>query len=140
VKGITQGLIAGVLAGFVLAVLSFVDYGHGNSLAGVARWLGLGGTGTAQWIGFLLLLVLGGLFGVLFGAARGHTQMTLGQSLIAGLGTGIVFWVIIRLLFGLLINHQRLDLTGFLYSFVPLLLYGLLLGSIFFQRATGKEG
>lgn len=137
-KGIIQGLVAGLLAGFVLAVLSFVDYGHGDALAAVATWLGLGGTGTEQWSGFLLLLVLGGLFGALFGAVQGRTQIALGRSLIAGLATGIVFWVIIWLFFGVLINHQKLDLTGFLYSFVPLLLYGMLLGSIYFQRAVRR--
>jgi hypothetical protein len=56
--------------------------------------------------------------------------------LAGGLVTGVVLWVILRLLFGTLINHQRLDLTGFLYSFVPLLVYGLLLGAISFQRAV----
>ncbi len=50
--------------------------------------------------------------------------------------TGVVLWVILRLLFGTLVNHQRLDLIGFLYSFVPLLVYGLLLGAISFQRAV----
>lgn len=85
-------------------------------------------------------LELGGLFGALFGAVQdrlqGDTQITPGRSLVTGLLTGIAFWVVIRLGFGTLINHQRLDLTGFLYSFVPLLLYGMLLGTIFFQRAA----
>jgi hypothetical protein len=143
-KGIWQGLVAGLLAGAVLAVLSFVDYGSGNQLIRVASWLGLAGTGAARWIGFLLLLLLGGLFGTLFGAIqsplRGRTQLTLGRSLAAGLVAGLLFWVIIGFFLGTLINHQRLNLTEFLYSFVPLLLYGLLLGSIFFQRATSKAG
>jgi hypothetical protein len=140
-KGIWQGLVAGLLAGAVLAALSFVDNGNGNQLASVASWLGLTTAGgTARWMGFLLLLLLGGLFGTLFGAVQSslhrRTQLTLGRSLVAGL----LFWVIIRFFLGVLINHQQLDLTGFLYSFVPLLLYGLLLGSIFFQRAASKEG
>jgi hypothetical protein len=143
-KGIWQGLVAGLLAGAMLAALSFIDYGSGNQLLRVASWLGLAGTGTAKWIGFLLLLLLGGLFGTLFGAIqsspRGRTQLTLGRSLVAGLMAGLLFWVIISFFVGTLINHQRLDLTEFLYSFVPLLLYGLLLGSIYFQRATSKEG
>jgi hypothetical protein len=142
-KGIWQGLVAGLMAGAVLAALSFVDYGSGNQLIRVASWLGLAGTGTARWMGFLLLLLLGGLFGTLFGVIQillgGRTQLTLGRSLVEGLMAGLLFWVIIWFFSGTLINHQRLNLTEFLYSFVPLLLYGLLLGSIYFQRATGEE-
>jgi hypothetical protein len=144
-KGIWQGLLAGLLAGAVLAALSFVDNGNGNQLASVASWLGLTSTGgAARWMGFLLLLLLGALFGTLFGAVQSslhrRIQLTLGRSLVAGLLAGLLFWVIIRFFVGGLINHQQLDLAGFLYSFVPLLLYGLLLGSIFYQRAASKEG
>jgi hypothetical protein len=142
-KDVWRGLVAGLLAGAVLAVLGFIDVGSGNQLVRVAGWLGLAGTGTARCNGFLLLLVLGGLFGVLFGiiqsSLRGRTQLTLGWSLVEGLIAGLVFWVIIWLFSGILINHQQLGLGEFLYSFVPLLLYGLLLGSIFFQRATSKS-
>jgi hypothetical protein len=138
-KDVWRGLIAGLLAGAILAALSFVDYGSGNQLARVAGWLGLAGTEMARWSGFLLLLLLGGLFGTLFGIMQsllgGRTQVALGRSLVTGLGTGLLFWVIVWFFAGVLINHQRLNLTEFLYSFVPLLLYGLLLGSIYFQEA-----
>src|SRR5262249_27989145 len=129
-KGIWQGLVAGLLAGAVLAALSFVDYGSGNQLVRVASWLGLAGTGAARWLGFLLLLLLGALFGTLFGAMQSslrRTQLTPGRSLAVGLMTGLLCWVIVWFFLGILINHQRLNLTEFLYSFVPLLLYGLLL-------------
>lgn len=143
-KSIWQGLVAGGLSGAVLAALSFVDYGSGNQLVRVASWLGLTGTGDAiRWIGLLVLLVLGGFFGAVFGvfqSLRGiRTQLTLGWLLVVGLAVGLLFWVIIWFFAGTLINHRPLNLTEFIYSFVPLLLYGLLLGSISFQRATGKE-
>jgi len=106
----------------------------------------LGLTGTAEvvrWSGFLLLLLFGGLFGTLFGAGQSllsaRRQPTLEGLLVRGLVVGLLFWVIVRFLLGTLVNNHRLDLAGFLYSFVPLLLYGMLLGSIYFQRATSKS-
>lgn len=77
--------------------------------------------------------------GIIQSALRGRTPLTLGGSLVEGLIVGLLFWVIIWLFSGILINHQQLGFGEFLYSFVPLLLYGLLLGSIFFQRATSKS-
>jgi hypothetical protein len=83
--------------------------------------------------------VLGGIFGVVFGALEGKREITLGRSLALGAATGVIFWVIVPLLFGTIINHIRLDFGGFLYSFIPLLLYGFLLGAIAFQRETRAE-
>ena len=133
-KHIQNGLLAGLFAGLVLAVLFFLDYGPGGLLHTPARWLALDSQNAGKFVGFLLLIILGGLFGVLFGLIEGRGARTLGRSLLLGAGTGILFWIIVPLLFGALINHVRLDFGGFLYSFIPLLLYGMLLGSFSFQR------
>lgn len=133
-KSIQNGLLAGLFAGLVLAVLFFLDYGPGGLLHNPARWLALDSKDAGKFVGFLLLIILGGIFGVLFGLIESRGARTLGRSLLLGAATGVLFWIIVPFLFGTLINHGRLDIGGFLYSFIPLLLYGMLLGSFSFQR------
>ena len=94
-----RGLVAGLLAGIVLAVLFFVDYGPGGLLHNPARWLALDSQGAGKFVGFVLLIVLGGAFGVLFGILQGRRETTLGRSLLLGAATGVLFWVIVPLLF-----------------------------------------
>jgi len=134
-----KGLVAGLLAGIVLAVLFFVDYGPGGLLHNPARWLALDSQDAGKFVGFVLLIVLGGAFGVLFGILQGRRETTLGRSLLLGAATGILFWVIVPLLFGVMINHWQLNLGNFLISFVPLLLYGVLLGAFFSQSAPEAQ-
>ena len=129
---IQRGATSGVLAGLILGLLFFVDYGPGDSLLKSAGWFGLSHSAGAKWFGFLILIVLGGLFGGL----QRNRPVELGRSLLVGLATGLTWWLIVALLIGTGINHIKLDLGGFLYSFIMLLLYGTLLGSFFFQRST----
>ncbi len=138
-KHIQNGLLAGLFAGLVLAVLFFLDYGPGGLLHTPARWLALDSKDAGKFVGFLLLIILGGIFGVLFGLMESRGERTLGRSLLLGAATGVLFWIIVPFLFGTLINHGRLDFGGFLYSFVPLLLYGMVLGSFSFQRDVRVE-
>ena len=130
-----QGAVAGLLAGFILGILGFVDYGPGNTLGGVARWLALDNRATGRLAGFLMLIVLGGLFGLLFGVLQRNHATTLGRSLSLGLAMGAVFWLIFPIFFGTLIFHARFDLGlfGFFQALVLLLVYGALLGTIYFQ-------
>jgi hypothetical protein len=136
---ILKGLVAGMLAGLVLAALFFVDYGPGGLLHDPARWLALDSKDAGKFVGVVLFIVLGGAFGVLYGIIQGRRETTLGRSLLLGAAIGALFWVIVPLLSGVIINHGRLSLGDFLISFVPLLLYGLLLGSFFFQMAPGDQ-
>ncbi|HJT57632.1 MAG TPA: hypothetical protein VJ761_14110 [Ktedonobacteraceae bacterium] len=132
-KTIPQTFFAGILAGFLAALLLLVDYGPGNSLHGVARWLALDSQGAGRFVGFLLMLILGGIFGILFGLIAGRWRPTLGRWLLIGLLMGAIWWLLVVLLIGTAINHLRLNFGDFLFSSVPLLVYGLLLGSIAFQ-------
>jgi hypothetical protein len=132
-RTIRLGLFAGVLAGLLTALLFVVDYGPANSLHGVARWLALDSQGAGRFVGFLLMLLLGGVFGVLFGALMGRRQATLGRAPGLGLLMGVIWWVVVAFLLGSVINHLQLDFGSWLFSFIPLLVYGLLLGSISFQ-------
>ena len=129
-----QGLLAGLFAGLLLAVLFFTDYGPGGLLHNPARWLALDSKDAGKFVGFLVLIVLGGIFGIVFGAIKGKREITPGGSLLLGAATGVLFWIIIPLFFGAIINHTGMDFGGFLYSFIPLLLYGVLLGAFSFQR------
>lgn len=130
---IRQGLIAGLCAGFLAALLFVVDYGPANSLHGVARWLALDSQGAGRFVGFLLMLILGAVFGVLFGVLGGRRQATLGRALGMGLLMGVTWWAVVVFALGTVINHLRFDFGSWLFSFIPLLVYGLLLGSLSFQ-------
>ena len=133
-----RGATSGLLAGLILGVLFFVDYGPGNALVRAASWFGLGQVDGSKWLGFLILIVLGGLFGLLFGALQRNRTPELGRLLLLGLATGIAWWVIVVFLIGTGLYHVRLDLGGSLYAFGMLLLYGVLLGSLYFQRSTAQ--
>src|SRR5947209_15965618 len=132
---ILRGLFAGLAAGAILAVLYFVDYGPGNSLALVAHWFGISGRDSSRWLGFVLLIILGGVFGIILGVLQRNREVTFSRSLVTGLVLGFVWWAICPLFLGLLIAHAQLNLGTFLFSFVTSLMYGLLLGTIYFQSA-----
>lgn len=63
-----RGLYSGLMAGGIVGMLYFVDYGPGNDLHGVASWFALDNKDSGRLIGFMLLIVLGALFGLIFGA------------------------------------------------------------------------
>jgi 4-amino-4-deoxy-L-arabinose transferase-like glycosyltransferase len=134
-----RGALSGFLAGLTLGVLAFIDYGPGNALNTPASWFGLGHDSNAKWFGFLFLLVLGTLFGLLFGVLQRRRIPDLGRLLVTGLAMGLAWWVIIALLLGTVINHVSLQFGSFLDAFVRLLLYGLLLGSLYFQFSVRQS-
>lgn len=132
-KTLRQGLLAGLCAGFFTALLFVVDYGPANSLHTVARWLGLDSSGSGRLVGFFLMLLLGAIFGALFSTATGRRNITLGRSLLLGVLTGAMEWIIVVYVLGDLVNHLRIDFGSWLFTFIPLLVYGLLLGSLSYQ-------
>lgn len=133
------GGLAGLLAGLITSLLWFVDYGPGNSLHTIARWVMLDSAEAGKQVGFLLWLGLSSLFGLLFGLAASRWRPTLGGWLGLGLLIGVMDWLLVVFVAGTLWPHGHLDLGGFLYSVVPLLLYGLLLGSIAFQLQIRQQ-
>src|SRR5437868_1208976 len=137
---IRQGVVAGLLAGLILDILGFVDYGPGNTLGGFASWIALDSRATGRLIGFLMLIVLGAIFGLVFGILQRNKAATLGRSLVLGLAMGVVFWLIFPIVCGTLIFHARFDLGifGFFQALVLLLVYGALLGTIYFQSIVTR--
>ncbi|HCI80471.1 MAG TPA: hypothetical protein DHW02_12365 [Ktedonobacter sp.] len=133
-KGLTGGLIAGLIAGLIIAIVLFADYGPANDLRTAASWIGLDHSSAARLIGFFVLIILGGIFGLLFGFAMSRMPNTLGRSIVAGLITGFVWWLIVVPIISVLIHNMHFDFGSYLYYFVPLLAYGMLLGTIYYQR------
>jgi len=134
-----QGGLAGLLAGLITSLLWFVDYGPGNSLHTIARWFMLDSASAGKQVGFLLWLGLSALFGLLFGIAVRRFRPTLGGLLLLGLVTGAIDWLLVVFVAGTLWPHGHLDFGGGLYSIVPLLTYGLVLGSVAFQFQTRQR-
>lgn len=137
-RHIVRGPIAGFFAGLIVAALYFVDYGPGNDYYGVANWFALGTKDTGKFAGFFVILILGLVFGLIFGLLAGN-RLTLGRAIVTGLALGIAWWVIFALLVASVVGHvaiAQLTVGTFLYPFMLCLVYGLLLGVIFFQRTV----
>jgi len=140
-SNILRGLFSGLTAGVILALLYFVDYGPGNDLHGVARWFALDNQDTGRLIGFILLIVLGALFGLIFGALQRSREITIGRAIATGLALGVAWWFIFAFLVAIVVGHMSLagfNLGSFLYPFTLCLVYGLLLGTLYFQSTVRR--
>src|SRR5437764_15128866 len=92
-----RGLLAGISASLVLAMFDFVtDGAPGNGLASVLHWFGItiADPTLGRWIGFFLLLVLGGIWGLIFGAIQRGTSISAGRALLIGMALGALWWLI----------------------------------------------
>lgn len=138
-NGWVCGLRAGALAGLLLVGLLFVDYGPATNLSTVARWFALDGQPWSKVVGALLLVVLGSLFGSVFGMIV-RRPASLSRSVLAGLVTGLGFWVILVLLLSTALRHIQQSPYGMLSWLVISLIYGLALGSLFGQMQKGEGG
>ena len=135
-----RGFLAGIVASLVLALFDFVTAGApGNGFPAVLRWFGF--TITDPTIsnrgGLLLLIVLGGVFGLIFGAIQRGRQINTGRALLTGLALGVLWWLIFGLVLVNITNHApspfSLNLASFLSSFTLDALFGVLIGAIFIQ-------
>ena len=137
---IRRGLLAGILAGLVLAILNFVTDGTpGRTLPDALHWFGItiADPTISRFSGFFLLIVLGGLFGLIFGAFQRERSITLSRALLSGLALGLAWWFVFSLVLANIMNHASspfsLQFGGFLSTFPIDLLFGLVLGAIYFQ-------
>ncbi len=122
-----RGFLAGVLASLVLALFDFVtDGAPGNGFPSVLHWFG-----------FLLLLVLGGAFGLIFGALQRGRPITTGRALLTGLALGVLCWLLFEAVLANITNHASslfsLSFGQFLASFPLAVLFGVLIGAISMQ-------
>lgn len=137
---IRRGLLAGILAGLVLAILNFVTDGTpGRTLPDALHWFGItiADPTISRFSGFFLLIVLGGLFGLIFGAFQRERTITLSRALLSGLALGLAWWLVFSLVLANIMNHASspfsLQFGGFLSTFPIDLLFGLVLGAIYYQ-------
>ncbi len=135
-----RGLLAGVLASLMLAMFDFVtDGAPGNGLPAVLRWFGItvADPAISHWAGFFLLVVLGGIWGLIFGALQRGTIITPGRALLTGLALGVLWWLIFELVLTNILNYASspfsLSFGKFLASFPLDALFGVLIGAIFIQ-------
>lgn len=138
-KHITRGLISGLLAGLIMGIIYFIDYGPGNGLRSVAGWFNLAGS-DGRLTGFVLLLALGALLGLIFGAIQRGPFISAGHAISMGLLFGAAEWAIFAFIVPVLLGHvllARYRFGDFLYPFMLCLLFGLLLGTIYFQGLFG---
>ena len=137
---IRRGLLAGLLAGLFLAMLNFVTDGTpGRTLPEALHWFGItiADPTTSRLAGFFLIIVLGGVFGLIFGALQRDRIIPINQALLSGLALGLVWWLVFSLLLANIMNHApspfSLDFGSFLSTFPIDLLFGLVLGAIYYQ-------
>ena len=135
-----NGLLAGILASLVLAVFDFVtDGAPGNGFPAVLHWFGLtvADSTISHWAGFLLLVALGGVFGLIFGALQRGKPITTGRALLTGLALGILWWLLFEVVLANITNHASspfsFSFSQFLSSFPLAVLFGVLIGAIFIQ-------
>jgi len=96
------------LASLVLATFDFVtDGAPGNGLPPVLRWFGItiADPALSRWVGFFLLVVLGAVWGLIFGALQRDTLVTAGRALLTGLALGVLWWLIFELALTNITNH-----------------------------------
>ena len=139
-KSIRRGLLAGLLAGLILATLNFVTDGTpGRTLPDALHWFGitLADPTTSRFAGFFLIIVLGGVFGLIFGAFQRERIITISRALLSGLVLGLAWWFVFSLVLTNIMNHASspfsLQFGRFLSTFPIDLLFGLVLGAIYFQ-------
>jgi hypothetical protein len=135
-----RGLLAGLLAGLLLAMLNFVTDGTpGRTLPDAIHWFGItiADPTTSRFAGFFLLIVLGAIVGVLFGLVQRERFISIGRALLSGLVLGLSWWVVFSLLLANIMNHAlsplSLQFGTFLATFPIDLLFGMVLGSIYYQ-------
>jgi hypothetical protein len=137
---IRRGLLAGLLAGFLLAMLNFITDGTpGRTLPETLHWFGItiADPTLSRFTGFFFLIVLGGLAGIIFGLVQGQRVISIGRSLVSGLVLGLVWWLVFSLLLSNIMNHAssplNLQFGMFLATFPIDLLFGLVLGAMYYQ-------
>ena len=137
---IRRALLAGLLAGLLLAMLNFVTDGTpGRTLPGALHWFGISiaDPTISRLAGFFLLIVLGGIAGIVFSLFQGERGISISRALLFGLILGLAWWLVFSLLLANIMNHASSPLSLqfgiFLATFPIDLLFGMVLGSIYFQ-------
>lgn len=139
---IRRGLLTGLFAGLVLAALDVVVNGvPGNGLQEVLRWFGitLADAGLSRLAGFVLVIALGGVFGILFGIIlnRMNAQaVSINRTIPLGLLLGFVWWLLLAQMLCNIVHHISpfsFNFTGILLTLPLNLVFGVVLGTAYYQ-------
>lgn len=137
-----RGLLTGLFAGLVLAMLDVVVNGvPGNGLQEVLRWFGItvADAGLGRLAGFVLVIALGGVFGLLFGLIlnRINSQAaSINHTIPLGLLLGFAWWLLLVQMLCNVVHH----ISPFSFNFTSILLtlplnlvFGIVLGTAYRQ-------
>jgi hypothetical protein len=130
-RSIRNGLLAGASAGILMITLLFFDEGPGNQLTLVAQSLGLDGHEGSKWLTVLIVFVVGALIGGLFGALLRQPSPSRGQAACWGLIAGALWWAVLFIFLGNIVQQLSLSLYLLMLYLVISLVYGLTLGSVY---------
>ncbi len=139
---IRRGLLTGLFAGLVLAMLDAVVNGApGNGLQEVLRWFGVtfADAGIARLAGFVLVIVLGGVFGILFGLILNRMNqeaVTINRAIPLGLLLGFAWWLLLSQALCNIVHRLSpfsFNFTGILLTLPLNLLFGVVLGTAYYQ-------
>ena len=139
---IRRGLLTGLFAGLVLAMLDAVVNGApGNGLQEVLRWFGVtfADAGIARLAGFVLVIVLGGVFGILFGLILNRMNqeaVTINCAIPLGLLLGFAWWLLLSQALCNIVHRLSpfsFNFTGILLTLPLNLLFGVVLGTAYYQ-------
>ena len=142
---IRRGLLTGLFAGLVLAMLDVVVDGvPGNGLQEVLRWFGItfANAGLSRLAGFVLVIALGGIFGVLFGLILNRMRLqaiTISRTIPLGLLLGFAWWLLLVQMLCNIVHHispLAFNFTSILLTLPLNLVFGIVLGTAYYQFQT----
>ncbi len=145
---IRRGLLTGLFAGLVLAMLDVVVNGvPGNGLQEALRWFGItiADAGLSRLAGFVLVIALGGVFGILFGLIlnRMNSQtVSINHTILLGLLLGFAWWLLLAQMLCNVVHHISpfsFNFTGILLTLPLNLVFGIVLGTAYYQMQTKSE-
>ena len=145
---IRKGLLTGLFAGLVLAMLDVVVNGApGNGLQEVLRWFGVtfADAGIARLAGFVLVIVLGGVFGILFGLILNRMNqevVTINRAIPLGLLLGFAWWLLLSQALCNIVHRLSpfsFNFTGILLTLPLNLLFGVVLGTAYYQMQSRTQ-
>jgi hypothetical protein len=145
---IRRGLLTGLFAGLVLAMLDVVVNGApGNGLQEVLRWFGVtfADAGIARLAGFVLVIVLGGVFGILFGLILNRMNqevVTINRAIPLGLLLGFAWWLLLSQALCNIVHRLSpfsFNFTGILLTLPLNLLFGVVLGTAYYQMQSRTQ-
>lgn len=130
-QSIRHGLLAGTAAGAILLGLLFLDQGPADQFIVVAQTFGMNGHNGSKLAAALLMFALAVMLGGLFGALLRQPTISRLRSLLWGVAVGVLWWGILFVFLGNMVEGLPFVLYTFLLYLLLCLIYGMVLGSVY---------